>query len=633
MNWHFRLPRPWLTLSQPVSILILFLASGLLAFAMFMVQPMAIMHTFSVWWHSRLLIPLLNWSPIFFSMLVLFFLTNNVVIPMGIVGFVVSALSLINRYKIILRNDPLFPWDFSLGAELMFIAQNFPVYQFVLAGALIVIFLVGTVLGAALIRTRRGTFFGLELMSHKFALTLNFGMAGMLLFIMFTVNGSLYSNVAFSRTLPVQGSVFNPVSRSNSWGFLYHFILTHNTQRLTLPDDFDSAPIQLLEANFTPAQRARQVNPHVIMIMSEAFSDMGNRPEISFEGFNYDPHYYWNQLVARPDTLSGHIVVPNVGGGTGDTEFDVLTALNTRYLRGAPYAFRLVNHYFEAIPHLLAPFGYRSIALHPGHNWFYNRQNVYRFFGFEHFYHLDYFNWPEDWKGPYVSEEATFDKLIDIWEDHLLRHPNTPLFQFTVTIQNHGPYHSMYGITEPNFSTTLDFTDHEMIQLANFFHGLHDLDTQLMRLIDYFEASDEPVVLVYFSDHAPGFTSGIFSEMLPSFEPYDSMENLLRLHTVPYLIWQNAAARAITPLEANAHQLLVSDPMGSNFLGAYVLELLGFTGVSSLWDHVNGLRRAFPVVLEDRAFSGDGLSSLEMPLEVREGLVVYRNWHFYRLLY
>jgi len=269
--------------------------------------------------------------------------------------------------------------------------------------------------------------------------------------------------------------------------------------------------------------------------------------------------------------------------------------------------------------------GYRSIAMHPGFNWFYNRQNVYRFFGFEHFYCLNYFNLETQRKGGYIAEVYTIDKLLDIWHRHLDEHPNTPLFQFTVTIQNHGPYDSLFGVSD-NFHTDLHFTDNEMSQLANYFHGIRDADVQLQRLIDYFEYHNEPVVIVYFGDHQPSLFGNINDLLFPELFAPGSSESVRRLHTTPFMIWKNESAQQmIAPSTAIMPDNMV---IGSNFLGGYVLELLGFNGQSAFFDYTNALRTKFPIIMEDRSLGIDGIYSIEKSDEERQPLLIYRDWQF-----
>ena len=611
-----------LTLGFFISILCVFVLSGLLTGVMFLLQPDAIRDVAINIIRSNLLNFILNFAIVFLPMLLLFFAFNNVGVAAGIVSIFIISLSLANRFKMLLRNDPLFPWELNLGAEVIAIAGGFQTLHIVLVILLVIGMILGTILLYFVIKTKKVK------PLYRVACVL------VIAVVMHLLNSSVYRDVALNNSIPVRGNVFNHADVFNSRGFLYSFVFAHNTQRISMPADFDRAPINAIEANFVPLEITDDiVRPHIIMIMSEAFSDMPLNPYVSFDDFDYHPLYYWQQLIEKDATIHGQLIVPNSGGGTGDTEFDVLTGLNTRSLRGAPFSYRLVNHYFEAMPHLLDELGYRSIAMHPGFRWFYNRQNVYRFFGFEHFYCMEYFDWEVHRKGMYISDWATMDKLMDIWHRHLEDHPGMPLFSFTVTIQNHGPYTDIYGI-EQNFSTSLNLSPAEINPVSNYFHGVRDNDVELWRLIQYFEHHDEPVVLVYFSDHMPAFAPNIYDEFLPNIHPDGSFESRTRLNRVPFMIWQNESARTITPIEENFQLLTMPDDMiiGSSFLGAYVMELLGFTNLSPLFDFVNDLRTTFPVVLEDRSISIDGEYSIYMDEDLRQPLRIYRHWNFDRVL-
>lgn len=593
--------------------------SLLTTLAMFYIQPMAFYLVRRLFSESRGLTLWLNWLPILILSVMLYVATNRPVVAAGAVAFVGVWLSVINRFVILLRNDPLYPWDLTLGQEAVAIAMNFG-NLYVVIGAVASILAV-VVLGYSWFLVK----------SRVYDWRLRLGLLVAVSASAVVINNTTYHDQGLLNSLPVHGNVFNPVSTFNSRGFLYSFIFAHNTQRLQLPGDFNAQWVQDRYRDFVPTDHSGTPTPHVIVIMAEAFDDMGlDDPRFDFTGF-VDPNYHWRRWTQHPNSIHGHVIVPNVGGGTADSEFDVLTALNTRALRGVPFSHMLIRQDFEAMPWLLAPLGYRAIFLHPGFAWFYNRQNVFPWLGFEHFYDMSYFRY-EDWKGPYISELATFDKFFDIWYRHLAEHPGVPFFNFTLTIQNHGPYANMYGLPEgyENFRTSLSFTEHEHSQVTNFFHGLADVDREIGRLLDYFEHHPEPVVILYYSDHAPGFSHGIFDQTRPELYPTDSLANQTRLHQVPFLIWQNHAAAAITPMADNLVQIGQPALMTSNFLGAYLFELLGFTGMSPFWDFVNDLRVAFPVILEDRAVAADGRWSLDMPLADRQSLLLYRDWQFYR---
>lgn len=608
-----------LTIGFALSLVLVVAISFFLTIFMLALQPLPVSYVFNSFIESNFLNLILNYIPVLLLMLLLLFISNSLTLAVTTIGFIVTLMSLINRYKIILRDDPFFPWDILLGGELIGIARSFGTRNIILAISFIVVSIVIIILSYFIVRT------------HKLK-PIYRGVGSLSCIVMIIIlNSTVYSNTNIINSLPVTGNIFNQVNTFNSRGFLYSFIYTHNVHRISMPNDFNIDPINNIIENFTPIELADDIaTPHLIMIMSEAFSDIGLNPNVDFEGFDH-PQYYWKQFIEREETIHGSVIVPNVGGGTADTEFDVLTGLNTRNLRGAPFSHRLVTNYHKAIPWVLDDLGYRSIALHPGFRWFYNRQNVLRFFGFEYFYDITYFT-EDQFKGMYVSEEATMDKILDIFERHIHDYPGVPLFNFTVTIQNHGPYTDKY-MADTNFNTTLNLTEDEMNPVSNYFVGLRDKDLELQRLIDYFEHHEEPVVLVYFSDHLPAFASSIYDQFFPDiFEP-NSIESTIRLHTVPFAIWQNEAARQITPIEYNFKTAVMPNNMtiSSNFLGGYVLELLGFSQLSPFFTFTQELRGKFPIILEDKSVGIYGDLSLYMTSEEREPLIIYRDWQFHKI--
>ena len=612
--------QPRLVLHTSVSIALIFAVSVAFTFLMFYLQPGYTPEIIANLSESNYMAFLLNFLPIMAFSLLLFFISNSLGLSIGLVGLVVIFLNLVNRNKVFLRSDPLFPWELSMSSEVIFILRGFPLRQIAMYVALIGFIIAISIIASFVIRSKK---INLKIRAALIIIT-----AGLI----FYVNSTVYHNVRLFASLPVVGNVFNQASVFDSRGFLYSFIFSNNTQRITKADDFDIRPINQIKAEFEPKDLVNNVQkPHIIMIMSEAFSTMSNHPQVSFDNFYYDPLYYFNQLVSRDDVISGYLIVPNVGGGTGDTEFDVLSGMNTRALRGAPYPYRLISNYFESLPSLLNELGYRSIAMHPGFAWFYNRQNVYRYLGFEHFYCISYFDPYTQLKGNYISEEASYDKIFDIWHRHMEEQPNTPLFSFNVMIQNHGPYTMIYGI-EQNFDTTLDLSQGQIIDASNYFHGVRDCDLQLNRLLTYFENHQEPVVVVYFSDHLPALGTNTFNEFFPDIHPVGSFYNLTRLNATPFAIWQNQSAQRITPILDNFLDTSYNTFMGSNFFGAFVMELLEFNNMSPFFDFVNSIRPQFPVILEDRAFTPDRDVSIYLPPEEREIIRIYRDWQFERIL-
>ena len=93
---------------------------------------------------------------------------------------------------------------------------------------------------------------------------------------------------------------------------------------------------------------------------------------------------------------------------------------------------------------------------------------------------------------------------------------------------------------------------------------------------EYAKSSDEPIVLVYFGDHLPGFSNGMqFFDLLDyPIDANGSPEEQLAVYETPYLIWQNESAKALKNTKTAAEIGLPENGLiSSQFLGSAVNEL------------------------------------------------------------
>ena len=607
------------------------LSSATLTYFMFALQP------FEPWLFERVIeengaaVIWLNFLPILIASLILFFLTNNIVMSSGITGLVVIALSVANRFKIIFRHDPLTTWDFVLGAEVAVIMRSFSprlifgtLGGFSLIVALIIVFLI-------FVRTQK-----MRLAVRAAGLTLSLA-AALISTRTFLADEHLFNS------LYVSGNPYRLENQFNSRGFLYAFIHTHLTSEITQPLSFDAAVVAqqialledqhaaMLDRSYVDSSPEISRNPHVIVILAEAFSEFHLSPGITFaDGF--DPGYNYRRL--RDESLHGYIVVPNYGGGTADTEFDILTGINTRFYRGMAYSYMLITREFPGLVSVFNSLGYHSQALHPGYSWFYNRENVFEFLGFDNFMAGDDFAGAPT-RGGYVSEEYTFDRVIKRFEEHLATRPDTPLFEFVITIQNHGPYdhakHPNYYTVE--FESNPPLSPSDMDLLRTYFYGLADVDRELGRITEHMAASDEPVVIVYFSDHLPLVTRDILEAhqhppAAMSYNYWPEVWPFISDFTAPFIIWQNAAAAELLEGRTTAEESGLI--MSSFSFGAFILEFLGLERADAFMYHVNSLRKKIPVQLEFAYFDALG-RRFSYDETMGSDVKLYKHWSYYRL--
>ena len=446
------------------------------------------------------------------------------------------------------------------------------------------------------------------------------------------LNSLVYDNKDLYDSYPVVENPYFQVNQYNTRGLVYSFFHQINIMRLEAPEGYDKALYD--ELTKEPITADGQSAPNIIMIMGEAYSDLSENEHISFEGYT-DPMANFKELCAKENAVSGHIAVANFGGGTSNTEYDVLTGLPTRFLDTALPSYNFIHHEIDALPYRLSQIGYETASIHPGYAWFYNRQNVYPDLGFETCYFLeDSFDLASQGIGGYVNEEATMDKILSVMDEHISS-SEAPLFSFTVTIQNHGPYEKKYGPLEQNFSTDVELTETESDLLTQYFYGMTDADRELGRLVEYAENSEEPIILVYFGDHLPGFSNGMeFFDLLDY--PRDANgtpEEQTAVYETPFVIWANdsAAAQCDFAKNVDAAALPENNLISSFYLGALTTELAGMEGLSPLYDMLNDMRKEYPVLSDMYHVDAQGNYVQELPEDIQEQLNTLIGWQYYIL--
>lgn len=565
----------------------------------------------------------LNYLPILLLMLFIYLVTAHAFFSISLVSFLLLLMSFTNRIKIQLRGDPFMHHDFPLFQEAMKVAFGFGIWN-VIIGIIAVIAFLGIV--ACLCWKFNTTQMGWKTRVLSGLLMLSF---------LYFCNEGLYSNQSLYDSFPVYGDYYNMADVFESRGFIYSFLYHFNTRGSvdTLPKD-EKLVMQAI------ADHERRSNdecigeykPNIIMIMGESFSGLSESEAIDFEGYQ-NPLETFTQMGAAG--IAGKLVVPSRGGGTADTEFDVLTGMAARYLRGVPYAYRLLVRPTESLPSLLRQIGYDTLALHPGYRWFYNRQNVYPTLGFERAVFEDEFA-RDAYLDLYIGEEATFDMLLEQLESHKRDHPDHPLFTFCVTIQNHAAYENRFlpkgSVT---FTPTIPMTEQEQNILSNYFSGITDADMQLARLQAYANEQQTPYVIVYFGDHLPALERSLYGRLLQRTDSAKgSLAKETALYTVPFIIWQNDAAEALWPLSARENSVRLPDhkTISSNFLGSYIIELLGFDGISSFFDFTSSVRKVYPILLENQHFIYNSTEAFDTTNTPQDLLYLYKAWIRHQIL-
>lgn len=566
---------------------------------------------------------ILNYLPILLLMLMLYFISGNCIFASGIPFMIFTAEAFTNRTKSTLRQDPLVPSDLSVITEVKSILQNYDKIYMILAIAAVLITL--AIIALAFLFFKK---------SDKLTVKKRILGAGGCIACFVIMFSTAYSNTELYNSYAVDGNIYFKVNQYISKGFLYSFIYDINNLKVEKPSSYNPEAFNAIDDTAESTELNDISKPNIVMIMSEAFSDISNSESINFDEYG-DPLEFYNQFINRDDIISGHIVVPNFGGGTSDTEFDVLTGCSTKYIDSSQVSYNFIRKPIEAMPRLLKNIGYDTLAIHPGYGWFYNRTNVYKNMGFDDFIYLE-----EDFepstqnKGGYISDEVTTQSIIDNFENHV-KNNDDPIFEFCVTIQNHGPYEEKYENLKTNFSTDIQLTDDEKAIYSGYFQGIDDADAQIETLVNYFESIDEPVVLIFFGDHLPGFSNGMsyFSQFRPDIDLNGNQWQQMKAYETPFFIWANDAALKTTNFSENAKNIKmpVNDIISSFYLGTTVMELLDMGNISPLFGFVNELRGSLPVASSNVYMYPDGTLSDTIDESKAADIQKYKEWIYYKL--
>ena len=246
--------------------------------------------------------------------------------------------------------------------------------------------------------------------------------------------------------------------------------------------------------------------------------------------------------------------------------------------------------------------GYQTFGSHPGYAWFYNRQNVNEYLGFQDYRFL------ENYYGDYMdavaavcnSDSFLFGAELDYLEERI---KEGPCFSFSVTYQNHGPYESDRArgavfLTPEETGLSLE----SCAILNNYFDGILRTIQAVEEAVQRLEEMEEPVVLVLFGDHKPwsGNGNSVYQELGLDFD-LSTLEGFYDYYSTPYLIWANPAAKEVLGREF----LGDGGDFSPCFLMAEVFDQCGWEGPGFM-KLSREMREATPLVHKTDRFLKDG---------------------------
>lgn len=506
---------------------------------------------------------LLEWALIAFAMLGLFFLFQRRCGGAVVLAVALYVLGLAEYFVILFKSMPISPGDLtalSTAAAVAGTGYTYTITSFCMLSLAFTVIAIQICTLAAQVAPKRqkGSWRGLVLN----------------LLIAIVCLGGIAAHTTlldYYHTLYIQVYSWRPLESYYRQGFLPSFISGAQTIKPSKPEDYTVSGAKKLISEYAKkyddnnqtggssatrleaTKQFDQEKPTVIAVMNETFSDLSIYQNMHAD---YQGPTYFKSI---DDCLSrGRLYVSAYGGGTANTEFEFLTGNSMAYLGSGVYPYTTYD--LTDTENLAAQFkslGYYTTAMHPNHGTNWNRENVYKDFGFDQFLTINDFQNAETLRGM-VTDKATYDKILELLDTN-----SNPQFIFDVTMQNHSGYDT--GLIPYDKQMSLNIDGEFNSNVNEYVSLIQQSDEALKYFLNKLSKLDRKVVVVFWGDHQPFFPDTYNDRW---FTNEDDATHQERLWQTSYIIWANYDV-------AGNSQTSHEEDLSSNYLGSELMKLIG----------------------------------------------------------
>ena len=508
---------------------------------------------------------LLEWALIAFAMLGLFFLFQRRCGGAVVLAVALYILGLAEYFVILFKSMPISPGDLtalSTAAAVAGTGYTYTITSFCMLSLAFTVIAIQICTLAAQIAPKRqkGSWRGL-LLNLLIAIACLGGIA------------AHTTLLDYYHTLYIQVYSWRPLESYYRQGFLPSFISGAQTIKPSKPEDYSVSGAKKLiseyadeydnnnqtggssTARLEATKQFDEEKSTVIAIMNETFSDLSIYQNMHAD---YQGPTYFKSI---DDCLSrGRLYVSAYGGGTANTEFEFLTGNSMAYLGSGVYPYTTYDLTdTENLATQFKSLGYYTTAMHPNHGTNWNRENVYKDFGFDQFLTINDFQNAETLRGM-VTDKATYDKILELLDTN-----SDPQFIFDVTMQNHSGYDTGLIPYDKQMYLNIDGEYNTSSNVNEYVSLIQQSDEALEYFLDKLSNLDRKVVVVFWGDHQPFFPDTYNDRW---FTNEDDATHQERLWQTNYIIWANYDV-------AGNSQTSHEEDLSSNYLSSELMKLIG----------------------------------------------------------
>lgn len=561
---------------------------------------------------------ILNLLPLVCAAFFLYCLCNSIKISTAAVSAAAAVFYTINEYKIIFRDEPLRASDIALAKEAAKITENYDIHPKVSVVASIILLAAFLIFAFSSFKDKKST--------ASFRI---YG-AAVSAAVMMTAVTLVYQNPVITENIPNLQEEYYSVRIAMKKGLPYYILSGDMNTGYKRPKGYSRSKAKHMLESYENEQPWESENINVISIMSESFFDPSDASNFRF----FDDKYpLVNFQRMKNEGIYGDLNVHGFGGGTSATEFEFLTGAN--FYLASPDLADVYTSYIKrdiyALPRVFAEHGYSVKAMHPGHKWFYNRDKVYKHMGFDSFTAADDMDENLEKIHYYISDKETANLIINDYAQHLEATPDKGYFNFTVTIQNHGPYDTNPSERGDYLIRPEGISDELYNVLNNYMIGLSDADNMLGMLRTYLNSVDKPTVLVFFGDHLPYFDDeqAGFNALGYNIN-IDTTEGMVNKYKTPYLIWGNEAFKHYRLEKGEKIMYGRREAVSANYLANELFEYMG-TPLPSYFKFTAEAKKSVSIIGSRYNVAGGRIVSA-VPPEYKDIINKYKILQYYNIM-
>ena len=307
----------------------------------------------------------------------------------------------------------------------------------------------------------------------------------------------------------------NLVEIFDEFGFVYSFISSVLDKGIQEPEVYSEKSIESIVKALTKDSH-NAIKANIIFVQLESFFDVTR-----LSGVSYSANPIPNFTALKQIYSSGLLLVPTLGGGTANTEFEVITGMSLDYFGTGEYPYKsvLLEKTAESMAYNLKKLGYRASIMHNNSGNFYGRHLVFANLGFDAFSTLETMRNVEFNELGWAKDKVLIDEIMEA-----IHYSDEPDFVYTIAVQSHGDYPRIENPNYP-FQAFGVMNKSDENQLEYYLEQINETDAIIPEIIQKVEQSGEPTVIVFFGDHLPGL----------NFESFISGNR----NTTDYVVWDN----------------------------------------------------------------------------------------------